>query len=296
MSLARAPRPRRVPVRAGALLVCLLARSAAAAPAATPAPASDPPAPAATTAPATPASPDSPAPAAPASASAPPASPDSPAAPAPASATPAPADSPAAPAAAAPPGPQDTRSAAPPTGGRPVPPRVDGAYIGGTLSGGVTFARVNDFPTPNPMPGPGGTLRAGQVVYPWLSIGVELAFGAGIRAADPRQRVLHGAFLLDFGFYPLKTRPLSLRAGFGAGGGAVREAGRPARSGFGGAVFTAAARYEFFPGAARRRPKRGGGFSLGPEVGWIGYMPAAKGRPMAHTVYLGLYLGFYFGS
>lgn len=298
MSLARAPRPRRVPVRAGALLVCLLARSAAAAPA------SEPAAPAATTpaappsAPATPASPDSLAPAAPASAPAPPAPPDSPAAPAPASAAapPAPPDSPAASAGAPPPGPQDTRSAPPPTDGRPVPPRVDGAYIGGTLSGGVTFARVNDFPTPNPTPGPGGTLRAGQVVYPWLSIGVELAFGAGIRAADPRQRVLHGAFLLDFGFYPLKTRPLSLRAGFGAGGGAVREAGRPARSGFGGAVFTAAARYEFFPGATRRRPKRGGGFSLGPEVGWIGYMPAAKGRPMAHTVYLGLYLGFYFGS
>lgn len=177
------------------------------------------------------------------------------------------------------------------------PPRVDGTYLGLTLGPSINFARVNDFPTPDPFFGAGGTLRVGEVIYPWLSVGVEISGNLGYRPAAPRQRLLQGAFLVDFGFYPApKKLPLSLRAGFGAGGGAIRERGREDRSGFGGAVFTAAARYELFPGAARRRPNRGGGFSLGPEVGWIGFMPAAKGRPMSNTVYVGLFLGFYFGS
>ncbi|MCY1055492.1 hypothetical protein [Nannocystis sp. SCPEA4] len=184
----------------------------------------------------------------------------------------------------------------PTSGGKP--PRVDGTYVGGTIGPGISFARVNDFPTPNPFAGGGATFRVGEVVYPWMSVGIEISGNLAYRSADPRQRLLQGAFLVDFGFYPLakKQLPLSLRAGFGAGGGAIRERGRADRSGFGGAVFTAAARYEFFPGAAKRRPTRGGGFSIGPELGWIGFMPAAKGRPMSHTVYLGLFVGFYFGS
>lgn len=178
----------------------------------------------------------------------------------------------------------------------PRPPRVDGVYFGGTLAAGLSAVRVNDFPTPDPFPGGGATLRVGEVVYPWMSVGVEIAGNWAYRFAEPRQRQLQGAFLIDFGFYPVPRIPLSLRAGFGAGGGAIREQGRSARSGFGGAVFTAAVRYEIFPLAAKKRPKQGGGFSIGPELGWIGFMPAAKGRPMAHTVYLGLFMGFYFGS
>ncbi|MBZ5714664.1 hypothetical protein [Nannocystis pusilla] len=189
------------------------------------------------------------------------------------------------------------KAAEAPTSGA-KPPRVDGTYVGGTIGPGISFARVNDFPTPNPFAGGGATFRVGEVIYPWMSVGIEISGNLAYRSADPRQRLLQGAFLVDFGFYPLakKQLPLSLRAGFGAGGGAIRERGRTDRSGFGGAVFTAAARYEFFPGAARRRPTRGGGFSIGPELGWIGFMPAAKGRPMSHTVYLGLFVGFYFGS
>ena len=176
------------------------------------------------------------------------------------------------------------------------PPRVDGTYVGASLGGSLGFARVNDFPTPDPFTGGVAAFRVGEVVYPWMSVGVQIAGNLSYRAADPRQRQLSGAFLVDFGFYPAPRIPLSLRAGFGAGGGAVREAGRPKRSGFGGAVFTAAVRYEVFPLAARKRPKRGGGFALGPEVGWVGYMPAAKGRPMEHTIYVALFMGFYFGS
>jgi hypothetical protein len=176
------------------------------------------------------------------------------------------------------------------------PPRVDGPYIGGTIAGGPSFARVNGFPTPDPFGGGTASLRFGEAVFRWMTIGLQVTGSWAYRFADPRQRLLQGAALVDIGFLPVPRIPLSLRVGFGAGGGAVREAGVTARSGFGGAVFTAAVRYEVFPLAERKRPRRGGGFSVGPELGWIGFTPAAKGRPMSNTVYLGLYLGFAFGS
>lgn len=176
------------------------------------------------------------------------------------------------------------------------PPRVDGVYFGGTIAAGGSFARVNNFPTPDPLSGGTASLRVGQVIYPWMTIGFELTGTWANRFADPSQRLLQGGAVIDFGFLPVPRIPLSLHVGFGAGGGAVREAGRTARSGFGGALFTGAVRYEIFPLAARKRPRRGGGFSLGPELGWLGFTPAAAGRPMSNTVYIGLFMGFYFGS
>jgi hypothetical protein len=176
------------------------------------------------------------------------------------------------------------------------PPRVDGPYIGFSLAFSESFARVNSFPTPSPFSGATPSLRFGQAILPWLTIGMQVTGTFAYRLAEPRQRLFQGAAIVDFGFLPVPRIPLSLRVGFGAGGGAVREEGVAARSGFGGAVFTGAVRYEVFPLAARKRPRRGGGFSLGPELGWIGFTPAAKGRPMSNTVYLGLFMGFYFGS
>ena len=176
------------------------------------------------------------------------------------------------------------------------PPRVDGPYLGLTLGASASLVRVNNFTTPNPLLGSAAGLRFGEAILPWMTIGVELAGTWGYRFADPRQRLLQGAFLIDFGFLPSRKLPLSLHVGFGAGGGAVRQADRSARSGFGGAVFTGSVRYEIFPLADRKRPNRGGGFSLGPELGWLGFTPAARGRPMSNTFYLGLFVGFYFGS
>ncbi len=176
------------------------------------------------------------------------------------------------------------------------PPRVDGPYFGGTIAAGGSFVRVNNFPTPDPLSGGTASLRVGQAIYPWMTIGFELTGSWANRFADPRQRLLQGGAVIDFGFLPVPRIPLSLHVGFGAGGGAVRETGRTARSGFGGAMFTGAVRYEIFPLAARKRPRRGGGFSLGPELGWLGFTPAAAGRPMSNTIYIGLFMGFYFGS
>lgn len=224
------------------------------------------------------------------------ASPAAAASPAPAAAATSPAAPAATPVTSASPAP-----AAPTTGalaGTPAskPPRVDGPYIGGTIAAGGSFTRVNNFPTPDPLSGGTASLRVGQAIYPWMTIGLEVAGSYALRAADPRQRLWQGAVLIDFGFLPVPRIPLSLHVGFGAGGGAVRQAGRSARSGFGGAAFTGAVRYEIFPLAARKRPRRGGGFSLGPELGWLGFTPAAAGRPMSNTIYIGLFMGFYFGS
>ena len=141
---------------------------------------------------------------------------------------------------------------------------------------------------------PNPSIRIGEVVFPWMSIGVH----AGGRAGWSRNQIVaQGAVLVELGFLPVPHKlPLSLLVGFGAGGGAVHEQGVADRSGFGGAAFKGAIRYDLFPGADIRRPNRGGGFSLGPELGWMGFTPAAAGRPMSNTIYLGLWLGYYFGS
>jgi hypothetical protein len=176
----------------------------------------------------------------------------------------------------------------------PRPPRIDGAFVGGTLGVGMTFTRVNDLSTPSPMIGPVGIVSAGDAVFPWLTIGISF-FGGGGFTGD--QRVSHGGLLLDVGLLPAPKRaPFSFRLGAGFGAGAVRDANETARFGFGGALFRGGVRYEFFPTAAKRRPNRGGGWSIGPELTWLGETPAAAGRPMANTILLGLWTGFYFGS
>lgn len=173
------------------------------------------------------------------------------------------------------------------------PPRVDGAYLGAVLGGGATFVRVNDRETPGAFLGGGGALRVGEAVLPWMTIGLQVGGRAGFKGA---QRVYQGGVLVELGFLPVPKYPLSLLAGFGVGGGAVHEQDIEGRAGFGGAMFKAGARYDLFPGVAKRRPNRGGGFSLGPEISWVGFTPAAKGRPMSNTIVLGLWLGYYFGS
>lgn len=179
------------------------------------------------------------------------------------------------------------------------PPRLSGPYIGLSLMGTVTGARVNSFGTDSPFAGGGGFLRFGQFVLPWLGIGLSMGGTTG-NASDEgaRQGLGQGALLVDFEFVPAPTRVqgLSVRTSFGFGGGAVTEEGVDARSGYGGAVFGAGARYTFFPGAARYRATKAGGFGIGPELGWIGFTPAAKGRPMSNSFYVGASLAFYFGD
>ncbi len=180
----------------------------------------------------------------------------------------------------------------------PRPPRIDGPYLGGTVFGGIALARVNDFPTDGAFTAFGATLSVGQMVFPWLGLGLHGGGGGAVSSQDgARQSMGQGYLGIEFKFVPLPKRlPLSLRAAFGFGGGAVRQAGITARSGYGGAQFGAGVRYEWFPWANKRRPAKGGGFGLGPELGWIGFTPAAPDRPMSNTIYLALATTFYFGS
>jgi hypothetical protein len=164
---------------------------------------------------------------------------------------------------------------------------------------GIAAVRVNDLSTDGAFAGAGGQVRVGQMVLPWLGLGLQIGGDYGVRSeSGARQQLALGNLLVDLQFVPLHKRRLgwTLRAGFGVGGGAVHQAGVEGRAGFGGAVFSAATGYSFFPVADRRRPDRGGGFAIGPEVGWIGATPASKGGPTAHMFYLAATLLFYFGS
>lgn len=183
----------------------------------------------------------------------------------------------------------------------PVPPRIDGAYLGGSIYGTAAWARVNGLDVAgSPFTGFGGHAKVGQFVLPWLGLGISVGGALGYRSERDmmgvRQRLGMGQLMVDGTFLPVPKINLSLRTSFGFGGGAIRQAGKSGRSGFGGAIFSAAVKYEWFPFAKRFRPTRGGGFGLGPELGWIGATPAAKGRPMANVLYLGLSTTFYFGS
>ncbi|MEM7157554.1 MAG: hypothetical protein AAF799_32240 [Myxococcota bacterium] len=180
----------------------------------------------------------------------------------------------------------------------PRPPRIDGVYLGGMAFGGIGLMRLNDIPTSGPFTAFGGTATIGQMVFPWLGLGLTAGGAGGVRSeSGARQTLGQGQLGFEFKFVPLPKRiPLSLRASFGFGGGAVRQEGVAARSGFGGPQFGAAVRYEFFPWAKRFRPFKGGGFGLGPELGWTGFTPAAAGRPMSNIVYLALSTTFYFGD
>ncbi len=173
-------------------------------------------------------------------------------------------------------------------------PRVDGPYLGWTLGPAAHLARVQNLDTPAPLIGPTAQLHAGQSVFRWMTIGVHIIYGAGFTGT---QRLMHGGLLAELGFLPRPKTPLSIRAGFGVGFGAVRDSTIPNRRfGFGGAMFRGALRYEFFPGAAKRRPSRAGGFAIGPELAWIGETPNQPNGPMNNTVMLGLHSAFYFGD
>lgn len=172
------------------------------------------------------------------------------------------------------------------------PPRFDGPYVGVVAFGTVNFPSLTNLETPSPLIGTTGFIQAGDAVFPWMSIGIAAGGGA---AWAGNQQMFEGALLVEFGFVPLIRYPFSIRAGFGFGGGAVSEPDVP-RGGFGGALFKGSARYEFFPLAERKRAARGGGWAIGPELGWLGATPAGPGQPFVNTLLLGLSTSFYFGS
>ncbi len=178
----------------------------------------------------------------------------------------------------------------------PRAPRISGWFVRADLDAAVAFSRVRDLETPRPHAGPAGSLAVGQVVTPWLALGLRVWGHLGWANPGAMQRLGQGAVLLDGTFRPIPRANLLLRTSLGVGGGAVRESGREGRAGFGGPIFALDLSYAFFPGARRYRPDRAGGFFLAPHVGYLVATPAARGRPMAQSVITGLAIGFYFGE
>jgi len=183
----------------------------------------------------------------------------------------------------------------------PIPPRIDGTYLGMAVYSTASLVRVNRLETEgSPFAGFGGHARIGQMVLPWLGFGLLVGGVLGVRSErsqdGARQRLGLGELMVDTTFVPIPRRTWTVHAAFGFGGGAVRQAGDSKRAGFGGAVFSVATRYELFPFAKRFRANRGGGFGVGPELGWLGATPAAAGRPMANIFFVGLSTTIYFGN
>jgi hypothetical protein len=173
------------------------------------------------------------------------------------------------------------------------PPRIDGPYFGLLAIGSANFAKVLAFDTPSPLLGGGGFLQAGDAVLKWLSLGIAVGGHTGFSGS---KQLKAGGLLVELGFIPSQRLGLSIRTAFGFGGGRIVDRSTGERPGFGGALFKGSLRYEFFPLAEKKRPDRGGGWAIGPELGWLGATPAAKGQPFVHTIMLGLSTSIYFGG
>ncbi len=175
------------------------------------------------------------------------------------------------------------------------PPRVSGVYLGMGIWPALSWAFSPNLEVDQrgALGGGGGSLRLGQAVFPWMTLGLD-ADGGFYFAPD--RVFMNGGAMIEAGFYPWSRRPLSLRVGFGFGAGLMLDDRSELRGGVGGPKFMAGLRYEFFPRAAQRRAREPGGWMLGPEIGWRGFTPAAKGRPMSNTVLIGVCFGYYWGK
>jgi hypothetical protein len=173
-------------------------------------------------------------------------------------------------------------------------PRISGTYLGMTIWPAVSWAFSPNVPVDQsaPLAGGGGAMRLGQAVFPWMTIGLDASGGFYWN----RDRFFtKGGLLIELGFYPVPRFPFSIRGGFGFGAGLILDDRTDEKGGVGGPRFMGSVRYEFFPGAERKRPNKPGGWVLGPELGWRGFTPAGKDKPMSNTILLGLWFGYYWG-
>lgn len=175
------------------------------------------------------------------------------------------------------------------------PPRISGTYLGMTIWPALSWAYSPNMEIDQSavIPGGGGALRLGQAVFPWLTLGVDASGGFYF---NKDTFFMKGGLLIEAGFYPVPKYPFSIRTGFGFGAGLILDDRTDVRGGVGGPRFMGSIRYEFFPGAERKRPKRAGGWVVGPELGWRGFTPASRGRPMSNTLLLGIWFGYYWGE
>lgn len=178
-------------------------------------------------------------------------------------------------------------------------PRISGTYFGMTLWPGLAWAYSPNLEDIDDkidqsavLAGGGGALRLGQAVFPWMTIGLDASGGFYF---SPHRFFTKGGLLVELGFYPVPRYPFSIRGGFGFGAGLILDDRAEEKGGVGGPRFMGSVRYEFFPNAERKRPNKPGGWVVGPEIGWRGFTPAAKHRPMSNMIMLGIWFGYYWG-
>ena len=175
------------------------------------------------------------------------------------------------------------------------PPRISGTYLGMTIWPGMSwaFSPNLEIDQSRVIPGGGGALRLGQAVFPWMTLGLDASGGFYF---NRNTFFTNGGLLVEAGFYPVPRYPFSIRTGFGFGIGLILDDRAEEKGGVGGPQFMGGIRYEFFPQADRKRPRKAGGWAVGPELAWRGFTPAGKDKPMSNTVLLGLWFGYYWGE
>jgi hypothetical protein len=175
------------------------------------------------------------------------------------------------------------------------PPRISGTYLGMTVWGATSWAYSPNLEIDQRrvIPGGGGALRVGQAVFPWMTLGLDASGGFYF---NRNTFFTNGGLLVELSFYPVPRYPFSFRTGFGFGIGLILDDRVEQKGGVGGPQFMGGIRYEFFPQADRKRPRKAGGWAVGPELAWRGFTPAASDRPMSNTILLGLWFGYYWGE
>ena len=166
------------------------------------------------------------------------------------------------------------------------PPRLSGPYLGLSLMGTVTGARVNRFGTDTPFAGGGGFLRFGQFVLPWFGLGLSVGgTGASPRTRAPAMSLSARAVCSSTS--SSSPHPSASRASASAPASASVAERSPKKASRAAAATAVPLRrrhpLRLLPRRQRYRATKAGGFGIGPELGWLGFTPAAGRRPMSNT-------------
>ncbi|MBI5511543.1 MAG: hypothetical protein HY903_22535 [Deltaproteobacteria bacterium] len=140
-----------------------------------------------------------------------------------------------------------------------APAARQGYYLGGGVNGVAVRSVDRDLGAFAAAYGSSYALRVGEMLTPWLGIGLEVGFG---QAQSSRWRSQFGGLLLDAQANVWKNLALHAMAGLGAVM-ARDKLGRVASAkGTGGALYGAGIGYDFFP----LHTEGSGGFGITPSL------------------------------